>query len=135
MIRASDTCWWATTVSRRSGASVAEANESGRQGPGEGQREVEAVGRFTVLREVDHEVLEGQQHPGVDLQGQVQIQRPAAALLGVEVDLPGLAQRVGLDEVALVVHVEAVVDGVILDLGHVSGHVDDGHVEKATGGM
>ncbi len=48
----------------------------------------------------------------------------------MEVDLPGLAQRVGLDEVALVVHVEPVVDGVILQVGDEAGHVDDGHEHK-----
>ena len=57
----------------------------------------------------------------------MQVERAAARLLGMEVDLPGLAQRVGLDEVALVVHVEAVVDGVILELGDEAGDVDDGH--------
>jgi hypothetical protein len=51
----------------------------------------------------------------------VQVERAAAGLLGVEVDLPRLAQRVGLDEVALVVHVEAVVDGVVLEVGDEHG--------------
>jgi fructose-1,6-bisphosphatase/inositol monophosphatase family enzyme len=45
----------------------------------------------------------------------------------VEIDLPRLTQRVGLDEVALIVDVEAMVDGVILEFGHISGDVDHGH--------
>ena len=57
----------------------------------------------------------------------MQVERAAARLLGVQVDLPGLAQRVGLDEVALVVHVEAVVDGVVLEVGDEPGDVDGGH--------
>ncbi len=57
----------------------------------------------------------------------MQVERAAAGLLGMEVDLPRLAQRVGLDEVALVVHVEPVVDGVILEIGDEAGDVDDGH--------
>ena len=57
----------------------------------------------------------------------MQVERTVARLLGVQVDLPRLAQRVGLDEVALVVHVEAVVDGVVLEVGDEPGDVDDGH--------
>src|SRR5690606_1105864 len=63
-------------------------------------------------------------------EGQVQVERAAAGLLRVQVDLPGLAQGVGLDEVPLVVHVEAVVDRVILELGHEPGDVDGGHVSQ-----
>ena len=62
----------------------------------------------------------------------MQVERAAAGLLGVQVDLPRLAQRVGLDEVALVVHVEAVVDGVVLELGDEPGDVDGGHGQPAT---
>ncbi len=80
------------------------------QPPGEGQREVELVGRLGVLGKVDDGVLERQQGPGVDLEGQVQVEGPAASLFGVQVDLPGLAQRIRLDEMALVVHMEAVID-------------------------
>ena len=58
---------------------------------------------------------------------EVEVERPAARLLRVEVDLPRLAQGVGLDEVPLVVHVEPVVDGVVLEVGDEAGHVDDGH--------
>ena len=156
MIRASETCWWATTVSRRSAASVAEAKESmaetsrgrsmpptparsmarrsrsgpvgqRRQGPGEGERELEIVRRLAVLGQLDDRVLEGQEDPRIDLEGQMQVERAAAALLGMQVDLPGLAERVRLHEVALIVDVEAVVDGMILELGHISGHIDDCH--------
>ena len=57
----------------------------------------------------------------------MQVERTAARLLGVQVDLPRLAQRVRLDEVPLVVHVEPVVDGVVLQVGHEAGDVDDSH--------
>ena len=60
----------------------------------------------------------------------MQIERAAAGLLGMQVDLPRLAQRVGLDEVALVVHVEPVIDGVVLEVGDEAGDIDDGHVDK-----
>jgi hypothetical protein len=105
-----------------------------RQGPREGQREMEVVGRVLLLGEVHHRVLEGEQHAGIDLERQVKVERAGAALFRMQVDLPGLAQRVGLDEMALVVNVKAVIDGVLLDLGHVPGHVDDGHGRQRTGG-
>ena len=57
----------------------------------------------------------------------MQVDRPTAALLRVEVDLPHLTQRVRLDEVALVMHMEPMVHRVILQLGHVAGHVDHCH--------
>src|SRR5581483_8758211 len=65
-----------------------------RQGPGEGQGEVELVGRVLVLAQEHDGVLEGEQHPRVDIEGQVQVERAAAAFLGVQVDFPDLAQRV-----------------------------------------
>jgi hypothetical protein len=60
----------------------------------------------------------------------VEVDRSAAALLRVQVDLPHLAQGVGLDEMTLVVDVEAVVDGMVLELGHEAGDVDGGHAEE-----
>ena len=127
----------AETSSGRSGPptparSVASSSRSGpfgqrRQAPVEVQGEVVQVRRVLVLLEREHEVLERQQHARVDLEGEVQVERSAAGLLGVDVDLPGLAKRVGLDEVPLVVHVEAVGDGVVLEVGHEAGDVDDGH--------
>ena len=93
---------------------------------------MELVGRLVVgVLEAGDLVLEGQQDAGVDLEREVQVERAVARLLRVEVDLPGLAQGVGLDEVALVVHVEAVVDGVLLEVGDEAGDVDDGHVSCA----
>ena len=100
---------------------------SGGRRPGEGEGEVELVGRLLVLGEQHDGVLEGEEHPRIDVEGQVQVERAAAALLGVEVDLPDLAQRVRLDEVPLVVHVKPVVDGVVLQVGHVAGDVDGSH--------
>ncbi len=69
---------------------------------------------------------------GIDLEREVQVDRTVARLLGVEVDLPQLAQRVRLDEVPLVVHVEPVVDGVALQFGDESGDIDDCHARDTT---
>ena len=99
-----------------------------RQRPGEAEREVEVVGRVLVVGALDDRVLEAEQHARVDLEREVEVDRTLAALLGVQVDLPGLAQRVALDEVPLVVHVEAVLDRVVLEVGDEAGDVDDCHL-------
>ena len=70
---------------------------------------------------------ERQQRTRVDLERQVQVDRTIAGFLGVEVDLPQLPQRVRLDEVPFVVHVEPVVDRMALQIGHETGDIDDGH--------
>ena len=69
-----------------------------------------------VLIEIEH-------HPGIDLEGDMQVEGLAAGVLRVEVDLEGLAHAVGLDEVALIVDVKAVLDGVLLDGCDVAGDV------------
>lgn len=96
------------------------------QGPVEKHRKVEGVRRVVVVGESDHGILEGEQRARVDVEGEVQVERAVARLLGVQLDLPRLAQRVCLDEMALFVDVEPVVDGVILEIGDEPGNVDDG---------
>jgi len=140
-MRSSPTSTRDTVVRLRSGASVTEATDAGqlggqdeqvgplgqgRQDPREHQGEGEAVGRVGSLGQLEHAVLEGEQCAGFDLEREVQVERAPAGVLGVEVDLPRLAQRVGLHEVALVVHVELVVDGVILEIGDEARDIDDG---------
>ena len=98
------------------------------EAPGEVERELVLVGRVVPLGAGHHRVLEAEQHPGIDLEGQVQVDGTLAALLGVDVDLPGLAQRIALDEVPLVVHVEAVLDRVVLEVGDEARHVDHRHL-------
>ena len=98
-----------------------------RQRPGEVEREVELVGRVLDVGPLDHRVLESEEHPGIDLEREIEVDRAFAALLGMQVDLPVLPQRVALDEVPLVVHVEAVLDRVILEVGHEPGDVDHCH--------
>ena len=57
----------------------------------------------------------------------MQIERAVARLFRMEIDLPRLTQRVRLDEVPLVVHMETVVGGVVLQIGDEAGDVDHGH--------
>ena len=130
----------ADTSTGRSGpptpaSSVASTSRSGPCGSG-GSAHVKLSGKWKssfglgVVVERDHRVLEAEQHPRVDLEREVEVDRALAALFGVEVDLPRLAQRVALDEVPLVVHVEAVLDGVVLQIGDEAGDVDDCHVRR-----
>ena len=113
-------------------SSVASTSRSGPCGSG-GSAQVKLSGKWnssggsSTSAALDHRVLEAEQHPRVDLEREVEVDGPLAALLGVEVDLPVLAQRVALDEVALVVDVEPVLDRVVLQVGHEPGDVDDCH--------
>jgi hypothetical protein len=57
----------------------------------------------------------------------VEVQGTTAGCLRVQVHLEGLSHRVGLDEVAFVMDVEAVLGGVVLEIGDESSDVDDCH--------
>ena len=57
----------------------------------------------------------------------MEINRSAAAVFGVKVDFPRLAQRVGLDEVTLVVHVKSVGHRVVFEIGNKTSDVNGGH--------
>lgn len=102
--------------------------------PGEGDGEVELVWRLVVLGKSEHGVFEAEEDPRIDVKGEVQVQWTAAAVLGMQVDLPDLAERVGLDEVPLVMHVEAMVDRVVLQVRDVPSHVDGSHDPTLPGG-
>jgi hypothetical protein len=88
---------------------------------------VERVRRVLVVGQAEDSVLEGEQGPGVYLQAQVEIERAATTVFGVQLYFPYLAEGVGLDEMTLIVNMEPMVDGMILEVGHISGHVDDCH--------
>ena len=119
-------------------SSVASTSRSGGSGSG-GSVQVNTSGNVNPARrrlvevvELHHLVLEPEHRPWVDVEREVQVDRPAARLLGVQVDLPQLAQRVGLDEVPLVVDVEPVVDRLALEVGDEAGDVDDCHAGETT---
>ena len=83
------------------------------KGPGEGEGKVEFVRGFLLVGEEHHGVFEREEYAGIDVEGQMEVQRAAASLFGMEVDFPDLTQGVRLDEMPLVVYVEPVVNGVI----------------------
>ena len=103
--------------------------------PGEHQGEVEVIGRIFVIAESDDGIFNGEQHARVDVEGEVKVERTTATFLGVQVHLPHLTQRVGLHEVPFVMYVEPVIDGVILELGYVTGDVDSCHGLEDSGGV
>jgi hypothetical protein len=88
---------------------------------------VEFVGRINVVGQAQHGVLEGQQRARIDVEFDVQINGSAAAVFGVQVDFPGLAQRVRLYEMAFVVHVKAVGYCVIFEVCYETSYVNCGH--------
>ena len=58
-----------------------------------------------------------------DRKVEVQVQRAVARVLGVQLHLPRLAQRVRLDEVSFIVNVKAVINRVVLKVGDETGHI------------
>jgi hypothetical protein len=51
----------------------------------------------------------------------------------MKVDFPELSKRIGLDKMPFIVHVKAVIDCVIFELGYVAGDVENGHFCKCRG--
>lgn len=100
----------------------------GRECPREEQGEVEVLrGRGVGILHLAHLVLEPEERPRVDLEGEVKIDGAVTGLFGMEIDFPHLAQRIRLDEMAFVVDVETVVHGMTLEMGHETGHIDERH--------
>jgi len=88
------------------------------QGPGECQGEVVLVGRLFIVGKPKHRSSKESSTPRVNVESKVQVDGSTANPLRVQVDLPNLAEGVRLrTEVALVVHVKAMVNRVILQIG------------------
>ena len=77
-----------------------------------------------ALGQRHHLVLEGHDGARIDLECEVELERTAARLFGVQVDLPCLAHGVRLDEMPLVVDVEPVIGGVVLQIGDEAGDIE-----------
>ena len=63
----------------------------------------------------------------VDIERQMEVDWAGAGLFRVQVNFPELTQRVGLDEMSFVVHMESAVDGLTLYIGDEPGNVDHCH--------
>ena len=55
----------------------------------------------------------------------MKIERATASMFGVQVDLECLTHRIGLYEVALIMDMEPVMGGMVLQIGNKSSDVDD----------
>ncbi len=98
------------------------------QCPREQHRERESGRRRIVdFLESNHLVLEAEHRTRVDIERQMEVDRAFASAFRVKIDFPELSERVGLDEVPLVVHVEAMVDRLTLHVGDETRYVDDCH--------
>ena len=98
-----------------------------RQGEREGGGKGDRVVGFAGFAHASNLILEGDQRPWVDFDGYVEVQWTIARPVGVQVDFPRLAVRVGLDEVAFVVNMEPVLGDVVLEIGDEPLEIDDGH--------
>ena len=97
------------------------------QRPTEHEVDDQVVAGVLVLGNGHDFVLEGQQSADLDVQRESEVEGSTAGGFGVEVNLKGLVHRVGLDEVAFVVDVEAVVRCVVLQVGDEACDVDNSH--------
>jgi hypothetical protein len=88
---------------------------------------VELVRRVGVVGEAHDRVFEGEQGARIHVEFDVKVDGPPAAIFRVQVNLPGLAQGVGLYEVAFIVHVESVRDRVVLKIRDKPSDVNSGH--------
>jgi len=75
---------------------------------------VKFVRRVDVIGKSEDGVFEREQGPRVHVKFDVEINRSAAPVLGMEINFPGLTQRIRLDEMSFIVHVETVSDRMIL---------------------
>jgi len=57
----------------------------------------------------------------------VKIKWSTAAIFGVEINFIGLTQRVGLDKVSLIVHVEPMVGRMFFEISNISSNINGGH--------
>ena len=98
-----------------------------RKRPCEDQRERHSLDRIGGVGKFEHLILEFDHDAGVDLEGEVKIERATTCVLGMQIDLPGLTHRVRLDEMPLVMDMERMIDSVILEIGYETRDIDDCH--------
>lgn len=99
-----------------------------RKRPGEHQGKRHSLDRIGGVGKFEHLILELDHDSGVDLEGEVKIERSTTRIFGMQIDLPGLAHGVRLDEMPLVVDMERMIDSVILEIGYETRYIDDCHV-------
>jgi myo-inositol-1(or 4)-monophosphatase len=88
---------------------------------------MELVSRLVVFAQSHHGIFEGEQDAGFDVEREVEVDRPAASFLWMEVHFPHLTQRIRLHEMPFIVHVESVIHSVVFEVGYVAGDIDGCH--------
>ncbi|CAB4957493.1 unannotated protein [freshwater metagenome] len=63
-----------------------------RERPVEHEREEEPGDRIGEFVEFEHLIFEREQRAGIDLEGEVEVERATACILGMDIDLPCLTQ-------------------------------------------
>jgi hypothetical protein len=88
---------------------------------------MELVRWIDLVGKTQHRVFEGEQGSRIDVEFDVQVHGSAATVFGMEVDLPGLAKRVGLHEMPFVVDVKPVRHRMVLKVCDETSDVNCGH--------
>jgi hypothetical protein len=91
---------------------------------------MELIGWIDLVRETEHRVFEGEQRPRINVEFDVQVDRSATTVLGMQINLPRLAKRVCLDEMTLVVDVESVRHRMVLKVCDETSDVNCGHCQS-----
>jgi hypothetical protein len=88
---------------------------------------MELVRRIDLVRETEHRVFEGQECPRIDVEFDVQVDRPATPVLGMKINFPRLSKRIRLHEMTLVVDVESVRHRMVLKVCDETSDINCGH--------
>ena len=88
---------------------------------------MELIGWVDIVGQSKDGVFEGQQRSWIDVEFDVQIDRSTTSVFGVQIDFPRLAQRVRLDEVSFVVHMEPMRHSVVFQISDESSDIYSGH--------
>jgi len=99
----------------------------GRQSERNRHRDRDRLVRFAVFADPDDFVFEGDECAWIDLERHVHVEGSVAGTVRVEVDLPRLPVGVGLDEMPLIMDVEAVFGDMVLEVGDETLKVDHCH--------
>jgi hypothetical protein len=88
---------------------------------------VKLIRRIYFIGQTQHCVLKREKSSRIDVEFNVKIDWTAAPIFWVKVNFPRLTQRVSLDEVPFIVHVEAVSNRVVFQVCDETSNINGGH--------
>lgn len=103
------------------------AGRQWRKGEAQSEWQLDVVGRLAGLADLHHLVFEVDQRSRIHFERNVHIEWPITRPIRMEIDLPGLAVCIGLDEVTFVVNMEAVFGYMVLEVGDEALEIDHCH--------